>query len=179
MDDVLALLNQHKEVFLDDVESDVKIYIKSTGKQCIALVGKASSSDTILKTWEAHLNDDLGDFCKVLYKFVCKEQYHSHDLDSALREPIVNLVETAYQEFYQSESEAISKGMLVMLAADEVNICSFIDRIADIALHQFSKQVRKQVVHMLMHQIKESVNQGTLHSVGQYAGHLAATIAGT
>jgi hypothetical protein len=45
-----------------------------------------------------------------------------------------------------------------MLAADELNLCSFIDRIADIALHQFSKQVRKQVIHMLVHQIEESVN---------------------
>jgi hypothetical protein len=179
MDDVLALLNQRKENFLDDVETDVKIYIKSTGKQCIAMVEKASDSGIILKTWEVHLNDDLGDFCKVLYKFVRKEQYHGHDLDSALTEPIVNLVETAYQDFYQSESEAISMGMLVMLAADEVNLCSFIDRIADIALQQFSKQVRKQVVHMLMHQIKESVNQGTLNSVGQHAGHLAVTTAGT
>jgi hypothetical protein len=73
MDDRIALLNERKEDFLDDIESDVKIYIKSTGKQCIALVEKDSSSGTILKTWEIHLNDDLSDFCKVLYRFVRKE----------------------------------------------------------------------------------------------------------
>jgi hypothetical protein len=179
MDDVIVLLNERKEAFLDDIESDVRIYIKSTGKQCIAIVEKNSSSGVILKTWEVHLNDDLSDFCKVLYKFVRKEQYHGNDLDSALTEPIANMVETAYQEFYKSESEAISRGMLVMLAADELNLCSFIDRIADIALHQFSKQVRKQVVHMLIHQIEENVNQGTLHSVGQHVGHLAVATAGT
>ncbi len=140
---------------------------------------KDSSSGAILNIWEVHLNNGLSDFCKVLYKFVRKEQYHGHDLDSALTEPIANMVETAYQDFYSSESEAISRGMLVMLAADELYLCSFIDRIADIALHQFSNQVRKQVVHMIIHQIEESVKQGTLHSVGQHVGHLAVTTTGT
>jgi hypothetical protein len=122
MDDVIELLNERKEAFLDDIESEVRIYIKSTGKQCIALVEKDSSSGAILKTWKVHLNDDLRDFCKVLYKFVRKEQYHGHDLDSALTEPMANMVETAYQDFYKSESEAISRGMLVMLAADELTL---------------------------------------------------------
>jgi hypothetical protein len=110
---------------------------------------------------------------------VRKQQYHGHDLDSALTEPISSQVENAYQEFYKSESEAISSGMLVMLAADELKLISFVDRITDIALDQFSNQVKKQVVHMVVHQVKESVNQGTLHSVGNHIGHLAATTAGS
>lgn len=97
-------------------------------------------------------------------KFVRKQQYHGHDLDSALTEPISNLVETAYQEFYESESEAISSGMLVMLTADELALISLVDRITDIALEQFSSQVQKQAVHMVVHQVKESVNQGTVRS---------------
>lgn len=179
MDEVLSILNKRKEAFLNCVESDVRNYIESTGKQCIAVVEKAPNGGAILKTWQVHLDDDLGDFCKVLYKFVRKQQYNGHDLDSALTEPISNLVETAYQEFYKSESEAISSGMLVMLAADELKLVSFVDRITDIALEQFSNQVKKQVVHLVVHQVKESVNQGTLHSVGHHIGHLAATTAGT
>lgn len=179
MDEVLRSLNKRKSTFLDNVESSVRIYIESTGKQCIAVVEKAPNGGAILKTWQVHLDDDLGDFCKVLYKFVRKKQYNGHDLDSALTEPISNQVEKAYQEFYKSESEAISSGMLVMLAADDLKLISFVDRITDIALDQFSKQVKKQVVHMVVHQVKESVNQGTLHTVGHHIGHLAATTAGT
>lgn len=88
-------------------------------------------------------------------------------------------MESAYQAFYESESEAISKGMLVMLAADEVKLKGFMDRIADIALDSFSAQVKKQVVKMVMHQVKNSVEQGSLHTVSHHIGHLAATAAGT
>lgn len=179
MDEVLSSLNKRKTTFLDDVESDVRIYIESRGKQCIAVVEKNPITGDNLRTWEVHLDEDLGHFCKVLYKFVRRQQYQGHELDSAMTEPISNLVETAYQDFYESESEAISSGMLVMLAADESKLTSFMGRISDIALEQFSAQVKERVVHMVVDQVKESVSQGTLHSVGQHVGHLAATTAGT
>ena len=143
MDDINSALNARKSSFLDSVEWDIRSYIESTGKQCIAVVEKAPDGG-IYRTWEVHLDDDLTHFCKVLYRFVRKQRYNGHELDSALTEPISARVETAYQEFYQSESEAISSGMLVMLAADELKLKDFLDRVADIALDSFSGAVKKQ-----------------------------------
>jgi hypothetical protein len=123
---------------------------------------RKSPQGGIYGTWEVHPDDDLTHFCKVLYKFVLKQTYNNHALDSALTEPISERVETAYQEFYQSETGAISNGMLAMLAADQVRLGNFMDTISGIALQSFSDRVKKQVVHMVGDQVKTSG-----------AGHLA------
>lgn len=159
MEEINLALNKRKTTFLNSVETDIRRYIESTGKQCIAVVEK-SPQGGIYRTWEVHLDDDLTHFCKVLYKFVRKQTYNNHALDSALTEPISERVEAAYQEFYQSESEAISSGMLSMLAKDERKLEDFMDRVSGIALQSFSSRVRKLVVHMVVDQVKTSVEQG-------------------
>lgn len=177
MDDIQRALNRRKTSFLDSVETDIKFYIESRGKQCIAIVER-SSDGSIFRTWSVHLDSNSKDFCKVLFQFTRRHQYNGHDLDSALTDPICDRVQTKYQNFYESESDAISGGMLVMLAADELKLQSFMDRIADIALESFSKKVKKQVVHLVVHQVKTSVEQGSMHTVGNHIGNLAATTAG-
>jgi hypothetical protein len=95
MDKTTQALNPRKTEFLDGVQRKVNNYILSTGSNCIAVVEK-SSDGGILCTYECHM-DKLSDFCKVLYKFVRKKQHRNHDLDSALTQPISDIVETAYQ----------------------------------------------------------------------------------
>ncbi len=69
--------------------------------------------------------------------------------------------------------------MLTALAEHDVKLTSFLDRIADIALGKFSSKVKKQIVHLVADQIRESVQQGTLHTMGHQIGHITATAAGT
>jgi hypothetical protein len=107
------------------------------------------------------------------------KKHKGHELDSALTDPITERVQDAYRDFYQSESDAISSGMLTALAEHDVKLTSFLDRIADIALGKFSSKVKKQIVHLVADQIRESVQQGTLHTMGHQIGHITATAAGT
>lgn len=178
MDDTVHALNKRKTAFLNGIEVAVNNYIVSRGRQCIAVVEKDANGQ-VRCTWRCDLDDDLGHFCKVLYKFTRRQQYKGHDLDSALTEPITNLVQDRYNEVYESESEAISSGMLTALATDDVKLKDFLDRIADIALSKCSKRVKQHVVHMVADQIRESVQQGTLHTIGQQISHITATTAST
>ncbi|KAF8850871.1 hypothetical protein BDZ45DRAFT_696406 [Acephala macrosclerotiorum] len=178
MEDVLNSFNVHKDVFLNEIESNVRHYIESTGRQCIAIVEK-DDDGKLFRTWEFRFNDDFDHYCKVLYKFTRKQQYHGHDLDSALTEPIANMVQRSYESFYESENEAISNGMLTMLAADDLKLNNSVDRLGEIAMSAVSSQVKKQLLRVVKHQIKESAKHGTLNAVGHNIGHLAATAAGT
>lgn len=178
MEETLESLESRKTAFLDTVEIDIYNYIVGTGRQCIAIV-QLSRDNIIRCTWRPDLDDDLGHYCKVLYKFVRKQPYKGSDLDSALTEPISNLVEAHYQSFYTQESDAISQGVLVELTRDEAKLQNMADMVADIAMKNLSKQARKQIAHLVVEHVKQSISQGTLHTIGQNISHVASTAAGT
>jgi hypothetical protein len=173
MDDVEKALRARKNAFLDQTADRIDRYIVSTGKNCIAVVERKADG-SIRCTWD--FSDDMDDLCKVIYLFMRKKRAKSGcELDSALTDPIIEIVREEYEEFYQSESENISKGVLTALATDEIKLTKFVDRISAIALQKMSKEAKKQVVRLVVHEIKESISQGTLHSVGQQIGHVATT----
>lgn len=173
MDEVQKGFEKRKYSFLDGVESKVNSYIISTGKNCIAVVGR-NNDGSVACRWD--WSDDIDDLCKHVYFFMRKKRSKAGRLhDSALTDPIVELVTEEYKSFYESESENISNGVLVALSNDEIQLQSFVDRISDIALKKLSTEAKKQVVKLVVHQIKESVNQGALHSIGHQIGHLATT----
>jgi hypothetical protein len=67
--------------------------------------------------------------------------------------------------------------MLNMLAADEVQLTNFVDRLSEIALKRFSGHIKTQLEKLVVHQVKQSVEQGTVDTVGQQIGHIATTTA--
>lgn len=178
MDDAVHALNKRKTAFLNNIQTVVYNYIVFRGRQCIAVVEK-DSNGLIVCIWQRHLDDDLVSFCNVLYRFTRHQKHKGHEFDSALTDPITERVEDAYRDFYQSESDAISSGMMTALAEHDVKVTNFLDRIADTALSKFSSKVKKQNVHLVADQIRESVQQGTLHTMGHQIGHITATAAGT
>jgi hypothetical protein len=173
MDDVEKALRARKTAFLDKMANRIDSYIVSTGKNCIAIVER-NTDGSIRCTW--NFNDDIDDLCKMVYLFMRKKRAKSGcELDSALTDPIIEIVREEYEEFYQSESEAISQGVLTALATDEIKLTKFVDRILGIALHNISDKGKKKVLDLIVHQIKQSVSQGTLHVVGQQIAHVATT----
>jgi hypothetical protein len=173
MDGVERGLRRRKAAFLNGVETKVDRYIVSTGKNCIAVIER-NNDGSVYCTWD--FSDDMDDVCKHVYQFMRKKKSSGGRMhDSALTDPIIEIVTKEYQDFYASESENISNGVLVALASDEIKLQSFVDRISDIALKKLSKEAKNQIVKLVMHQIKEGVSQGAAHSVGHQIGHLATT----
>jgi hypothetical protein len=95
--------------------------------------------------------------------------------DSALTDPITEIVTKEYRDFYASESANISNGVLMALSAHEIKLQNFVDHISGIALKGISKEAKNQVVNIVVHQIKESVDHGAMHTVGDQIGQLAAS----
>lgn len=144
---------------------------------CIDIIEKsAEKEDSVYCTWRASVDPD---FCKVLYRFVRRKQHNGHVLDSALTKPVCDIVSECYEDFYKENADTVSAGILAVLTQDNLILDSFLNRVADKALSKASKEVRKRIVHLVVHQIHSSTTDGALHVVGQQIGHVAATTAGT
>ena len=166
-------LRAQKEDFLDQMEEKIRIYIRSRGKNCIAVVER-NADNSVRRTWD--FSDDIDDLAKMVILFMRKKNAPSGcALDSALTDPILEIVREEYGTFYNSQSDNIAKGVLNALACDEIKLKGFVDRVSDIALSKLSTSARKQVVHLICHQIQESISQGALHSVQQSVAHIATT----
>jgi hypothetical protein len=173
MDEVEKGLRRRKATFLNGVENKINGYIVSTGKNCIAVVERKSDG-SVYCTWD--FSNDMDDLCKHVYQFMRKKKSSGGRMhDSALTDPVIDIVTKDYKDFYASESENISKGVLTALASDQIKLKSFVDRLSDIALKDLSREAKHQVVKLVVHHITESVNQGALHSISQQIGHLATT----
>jgi hypothetical protein len=173
MDEVEKDLRRRKTAFLNGVETKINNYIVSTGRNCVAVVER-NNDGSVHCTWD--FSSDTDDLCKHVYQFMRVKRSSSGRIhDSALTDPIVEIVTKDYKDFYASESENISKGVLLALSSNELKLQSFVDRVSDIALKKFSKEAKSQVVQLVVSQIKESVNQGALQSVGHQIGQLATS----
>jgi hypothetical protein len=172
-----------KTAFLDDIEKSISLHVIGTGKQCIAMVEKIPKTTgeyppyTLYKH-ELHLNSGLPEFAEVLIKFIRRKRHDGHDLDSALTEPVLKIIEDKYVALYNSHGEEISSEFLEMLKNDNILLNSFVERLADKVSDKISKEARAKIVHLLVEQIHDAATSNTAHVVGQHISHFASTAVG-
>lgn len=145
MEGVKTSLASEKNRFLEEVETSIRKYIISTGKNCIA-INQMKNGNTIYITW--YLND-LDSYAKVLYHFLKNKKaptYKGYKLDSALSKPIVDIVIDRWTSLFVSQGDAISEGIIKSLVADEVKLKRFLTRISEVALSSVSVKVRNKII---------------------------------
>lgn len=183
-DELSGIFEEDKRAFLDDVEDSIRKYIVSTGKQCIAIVEKIPKASTYppeyrLYKHELHMDSNLREFAEVLIKFIRCKQHDRHDLDSALTEPILRVIEDKYVKLFESRGEEISSEFLEMLKRDDILLNSFVERLADKVSGKIAKKARAKIVHLLVEQIHDTTTSHTAHVVGQHISHFASTAVGS
>jgi hypothetical protein len=107
-----------------------------------------------------------------------RKRHDGHDLDSALTEPILKIIEDKYAALYNSHGEEISSDFLEKLKNDNILLNSFVERLADKVSGKISKKARAKIVHLLVEQIHDAATSNTSHIVGQHISHFASTAVG-
>ena len=180
MDSTLSTLNSRKEAFLGKLQAEIDTYIVSRRSHCIDVVERDSSSEKILRTHAASLDPD---FAEVLYKFVRVKTYNGHKLDSALTEPVSDIVCRQYQAFYEANGDVVSAGIIESMTSNDMVLKAVLDKVAEKVLSKSAKHLRDQVVQQIVHQVHDTVAAGTLHTVGHQvstaAAHAACSTVGT
>jgi len=176
-----------KTAFLDDVQTSVRSYIIGTGKQCIAIVEKIptstpASGDQVqyhLYKHELHLDSDLAEFAQVLIHFIRRKPHDGHDLDSALTEPVLEIIEDKYVKLFESHGEEISSEFLEALKKNNILLNSFLERLADKVSGKIATKIRTKIVHLLVLHIHDAATSNTSRIIGQNISHFAATAMGS
>lgn len=171
MQTALSSLEDEKPAFLTSIQEDVHSYILSCGSHCIDVVERNLQTDIVLRTHRASLDPD---FVEILYKFVRQKSCKGYKLDSALTDPICDLVSRRYQSFYAENTAIVSNGIVETMTSDNLILQSLLKEVANKCLHHTSGYIREKLVEKLVHQVHDSIAQGTLHTVHHQVG-IAAT----
>src|SRR5687767_6808806 len=93
-------LEDRKSQFLSSVQTDVARYIAKQGKGCLALVERIPNGD---RQWKPSLHPG---YAARLIAFCFEMPYDGHALDSALTEPIAQMVTKAFQNLHEENAQA-------------------------------------------------------------------------
>ena len=181
------ILGEDKISFLDDLEASICKHIIGTGRQCVAVVQKKPNLDGtdddpasqyILLTYELKM-DDLGDFVKVLFKFMRKKRHQGYELDSALTAPVLDIVQQKFSCLYEAHGQEISQVFLQALRTDDILLESFVSRLSDMMSTKASREAQRQIVELIAHQMHDALTSHAARVIGDGVAHCSTTAVGS
>lgn len=174
--DLIATLGSKKHAFLSTIETRISTYVRSTGPRCVSIIERkpAPRADELHKL-------GLDEWMPVFTCFLLRKKYFNHTLDSALTDPIIDIVTTSYSEFITANSADINAFFLRQITQDRVVQDAFMGYIAEQCVRAGVKHTRQQISHALTlalhHAVKSHVGQAiahtTAHTAHVVAGHTA------
>ncbi|KAL2067138.1 hypothetical protein VTL71DRAFT_1562 [Oculimacula yallundae] len=176
LDAALQALNRSKS------KASKQIY-ESTSNQQESHTSRSSRHTPIkvgiIRNWQVQLDNDLNDFCKVLYQLAQAAIPQARprlrpgriDPDSGLSRISVLLQER--------ECRLSPAACCLLFLADDIKLRMFVDRLTYVALDSFSNSVKEQVVRVYGYASGERECRAKLpHAVNNHVAHVAAMTAG-
>jgi hypothetical protein len=178
-DSLVQTFDADKTKFLNQIESEIRSYVISTGKQCIAIEEVSILSDGDRLVWRTHETSFDGKYIEALYKFIREKPYNGHQLDSALTPHILEIIENDFVTLYKHHSGEISEQFLKKLKDDKILLNSFVERLTDKIVGKISDRARKIIVNTIATQIQQAASTQTSHVVAHHVSQFASTAVGT
>jgi hypothetical protein len=175
LDSLLDKLGDQEPEFLYRVRSRVHSYVRGTGKECVAIVEKDAYGLGRPRTH--HIGIDS--YIHVLWCFLRKEPYHHHELDSALTEPVAQIVGECYDEFLKGNSEIISQHFLQQMMENELILEIIMGEALDRAAKKGMSTIRSKAVHVMVEGVKHAASTHLGHSVSSHVSAGISAAAGT
>jgi hypothetical protein len=114
LDKAVKLLGDEKSSFIADVKQGTSQYLaNSTPKICLTIIENKKYSDT------THYPEVGLTYFSVLKDFCFGGRHDGHSLDSALTDPIINIVVEIYQKLFSDNADALSKALTAAVAKDQ------------------------------------------------------------
>lgn len=103
---------EQREEFIADVRKSIATYIEAQGSGCLALIELGGPKPV---RWELSADPD---YVGRLISFCRGKDHNGRKLDSALTEPVVELVTKKFEKLYSDNSDKISAGVLALIVND-------------------------------------------------------------
>ena len=169
------LLDANKVEFLDQLESEINAYIVGTGIQCIAIEEITQSASIRRHAYHTHSVEFNATYVNVLIKFVRKKPHNGHDLDSALTEPVLRIIEENYITLYERNSAVISEGFLETLKENKAQLRSFMECLIERVLDQSDERIKVDLINALVFQLHRTSESETAQQIGDIASAMIGT----
>lgn len=174
---IVRLLGQKKETFLSDVRSDIRFYIKNRSvTECLTLVSRYSSGSRECNWYPSEVLDG---YTPRFIAFLRNQKYKGKTMDSALTDPIVDLVSKKFEKFYSDNAVDISKPVLESILSNHTLVTQLANQIIEASNGSVPAYLRAQLSKTLIHYLEENIHTDVVHLSGQAVQNIVAATTST
>lgn len=175
-DDLIDRLASRKSEFVDKAQSRVYFYIRSQNrKTCLSIVEKDGHGSGESRTHRPGFDS----YIKVLTCFCTKQKYHSHELDSALSKPIVDVICSCYTELLDENSEEVKEFLFKKIAGNKVVLETALTAAMAKLTAKGLNVSQAKLAAMVHHAISQTVAHAASTKIGMAVGHGVTVVAGS
>lgn len=171
---IVSELGCKKSEFISEVQNDIESYIKNLSpSECLTLVSRYSDG-SICCHW--YPSEVLDGYTGRMIAFLREKKYEDKTIDSALTDPVVNIVSERFNKFYSDNSVTISKPLLDQILKDKVFVSQLSNQIVEISGGIIPIYIKSELSKSIVHYIEDNIQTNIVHSSASQIQHLASSI---
>lgn len=189
--DLTTKFDASREAFLSAVRGECSSFIAGQGSGCLTLIERKNHFNFFLwlispffdvqprwqtnEVWTLSANPQ---YVLRLIAFCRGTTYDGNVIDSALTEPVVEIVTRRFEALYQSKDEDIAKAIITYVVQDKVLCRGLVEAvIGSAAVGHAAGAVKEKVAALIIDQLKEVMHTGAAKAVVATVGKSVAAIA--
>lgn len=176
MDSVQAIVNSlgsNKSSFLSDVKYDINSYISNRSvSDCLTLVTRYSDGSTGAKWYPSEVLDG---YTERFIAFLRNEKYNDNVIDSALTDPVVEIVSKRFERFYSENASLISKPLLESILSNHTLVTQLANQIIDASSGTIPSYLKSQLTSSIVHYLEDNIHTNVVHLSAQAVQNIVAT----
>lgn len=176
MDSVQAIvssLGNNKSCFLSDIRHEINSYISTrTVSDCLTLVTRYSDDSSGVKWYPS---EALDGYIERFIAFLRNRKYKGSAVDSALTDPVVNIVSKRFEKFYSENAAFISKLLLESILSNHTLATQLANQIIDASSGAIPSYLRSQLTSSIVHYLEDSIHTNVVHLSAQAVQNTVAT----
>lgn len=176
MDSVQAIVNSlgnNKSSFLSDIKYDINSYIsRRSVSECLTLVTRYSDGSSGAKWYPSEVLDG---YTERFIAFLRNKTHNGHIIDSALTDPVVDIVSKKFEKFYSDNATLISKPLLESILSNHILVTQLANQIVDASRGAIPSYLRSQLTGSIIHYLEDNIHTNVVHLSAQAVQNIVAT----
>lgn len=171
---IVKELGGKKSDFIRSVQNEIKNHIEAKSpSDCLTLVSRYDDGSKCCHWYPSEVFDG---YTGRMIAFLRGQKYEGKTIDSALTDPVVDIVSKKFSEFYNDNSLTIAKPLLNQLLQDKVFVSQLSSQIVEISGGVIPHYVKSELSSSLVHYIEEHIQNNIVHSSATQIQQLATGI---
>lgn len=170
---IVNSLGSKKGDFLSDVRYSINSYIKNRSfSECLTLVTRYSDGSIQYHWYPSEIFDG---YTERFISFLRNKKYNDIVVDSALTDPVVDIVSKKFESFYSDNAALISKPLLESILSNHTLVKQLADQIVEASSGSVPSYLRSQLTNSIVHYLEDNIHANVVHLSAQAVQNIVAT----